>query len=291
VIEVVVATDGPDAARSLAACVAAILEMDAADVPAPGAGDAPLHVGWWLQGRGLGLVPVADAATFSWPGHWIGLLRETGTAVVMFGSPSGVLWDPLGRAAPDAPPAAGWVIAPLTQSVHVHQTRKKGQTPFSRGRVEAVLVAGAKEGAMRAVERVEAVAGEGLEGDRYAARGGTFSANGAPGSGHEVTLVDAAALEAAGVTAAEARRNIVTTGIDLDALIGERFTVGGAELAGRRRCEPCAHLQRLTRPEVLRALVHRGGLRADVLGSGTVAVGDAIVLVDQPAAVPADRQG
>jgi hypothetical protein len=283
VIEVV-AHDGPDPARSLAACVAAILEVDVAGVPVPRDGDAQLHVGWWLQGRGLGLVPVADAASFSWPGHWIGLLRATGTAAVMFGAPSAVLWDPLGAAPPEAPLAAGWVIAPLrlrgqtpeSHSMHAHATRKRGQTPFSHGRVEAVLVADVKEGAMRAVERVEARAGAGLEGDRYAARGGTFSLNSAPGSGHEVTLVDAAALWEAGVSAGEARRNIVTSGIDLDDLIGARFTVGGAELAGRRRCEPCAHLQRLTRPEVLRALVHRGGLRADVLRSGPIAVGDRI---------------
>ncbi|HEV3001952.1 MAG TPA: MOSC domain-containing protein, partial [Solirubrobacteraceae bacterium] len=63
---------------------------------------------------------------------------------------------------------------------------------------------------------------------------------------------------------------------DLDALIGRRFRVGEVECVGRRRCEPCAHLQRLTRPGVLRSLVHRGGLRADVVGGGVLRVGDAV---------------
>jgi MOSC domain-containing protein YiiM len=64
--------------------------------------------------------------------------------------------------------------------------------------------------------------------------------------------------------------------LDLDALVGRRFRIGELELIGRRRCEPCAHLQRLTRPGVLRALIHRGGLRADLLSTGTLRVGDAI---------------
>ena len=65
-------------------------------------------------------------------------------------------------------------------------------------------------------------------------------------------------------------------GIDLNALVGRRFTIGELELIGRRRCEPCAHLQRLTRPGVLRALVGRGGLRADLLNTGTLRIGDPI---------------
>jgi MOSC domain-containing protein YiiM len=72
---------------------------------------------------------------------------------------------------------------------------------------------------------------------------------------------------------ADARRNVVTRGIDLDALIGRRFRVGEVECMGQRRCEPCAHLERLTAPGSLRALVHRGGLRADILGPGTIEVG------------------
>jgi MOSC domain-containing protein YiiM len=78
----------------------------------------------------------------------------------------------------------------------------------------------------------------------------------------------------------EARRNIVTRGIDLNALVGKRFRVGDVDCFGARLCEPCAHLERLTAragtPGTLHALIHRGGLRADVLTDGEIRAGDAI---------------
>lgn len=218
---------------------------------------------FWLAERNLGLVPIADPGSFSWAGHW--LARVGGHAVVMFGSPSGILHDPSGGATGAV--EGGWALAPL----------ELGRDGFGgragSGVVEAILVAGAAEAPTRRVEEAVALSGRGLDGDRYAADAGTF---GGRDGGYELTLVAAEALAAAGVSPEEARRNVVTRGIDLDALIGRRFRLGGAELVGRRRCEPCAHLQRLTRPETLRALVHRGGLRADVLADGPVRVGDRI---------------
>ena len=74
----------------------------------------------------------------------------------------------------------------------------------------------------------------------------------------------------------DARRNLVTSGISLNALVGRRFRVGTVECVGRRLAEPCAHLERLVRPGLLRPLVHRGGLRADILSAGAIAVGDEI---------------
>ena len=68
----------------------------------------------------------------------------------------------------------------------------------------------------------------------------------------------------------------MTRGVDLNALAGRRFAIGEVEIAGRRWCEPCAVLQRLTAPGVLRGLVHRGGLRADIVRGGTIARGDAV---------------
>ncbi len=65
-------------------------------------------------------------------------------------------------------------------------------------------------------------------------------------------------------------------GMALDDLIGRRFRVGEVECFGQRRCEPCAHLERLTRSGVLRGLVHRGGLRADVLSGGGIRTGDRV---------------
>ena len=78
------------------------------------------------------------------------------------------------------------------------------------------------------------------------------------------------------MAALESRRNVVVRGVDVDALRGRRFRIGAVECVGRRRCEPCAHLERLTRPGVLRALVHRGGLRADIVAGGELRVGDEV---------------
>ena len=91
-------------------------------------------------------------------------------------------------------------------------------------------------------------------------------------------------LDELGLTPAHARRNVVTRGIDLNALVGRRFTIGDVECFGQRLCEPCAHLERLItaagKPGVLRALIHKGGLRADLLSDGEIRVGSSIVAAD-----------
>ena len=89
-------------------------------------------------------------------------------------------------------------------------------------------------------------------------------------------LLDDTGIE---LSAAEVRRQVLTRGIRLNDLVGERFTVGDVECVGQELCEPCAHLQGLTRPGVLRGLVHRGGLRADIVRGGRIAVGDAVAPV------------
>jgi MOSC domain-containing protein YiiM len=149
----------------------------------------------------------------------------------------------------------------------------------SVGTVELIALAAEAEGPMRAVSAAEAVQGRGLLGDRYERGAGTFS--NPSGRGYDLTLVEAEALEelsAKGVELApiEARRNLVVRGIALDDLIGRHFRVGEVECFGQRRCEPCSHLERLTRPGVLRGLVHRGGLRADVLSGGGIRTGDRV---------------
>ena len=128
------------------------------------------------------------------------------------------------------------------------------------------------------VERVKAVAGRGLEGDRY------FRADGEPGEkpDEEITLIAVEGLEAFAeesgikVTPAESRRQVATRGIDLNALVGRRFSVGPLECEGIELCEPCTHLEGLTQPGVLKGLVHRGGLRAAIRGGGEIAVGDRV---------------
>lgn len=123
------------------------------------------------------------------------------------------------------------------------------------------------------VDAAVAVPGRGLVGDRYAEGRGTFSG---PGRGYELTLVEGEVLDEIKLSCEDARRNIVTTGISLNALVGKRFHVGPVECVGRRLAEPCAHLEKLSRPGLLRPLVHRGGLRADILSAGTISIGDEI---------------
>jgi MOSC domain-containing protein YiiM len=129
------------------------------------------------------------------------------------------------------------------------------------------------------VDSVRAVAGKGLEGDRYANGAGTYS--GQPGTGRQVTLIEAEAIESLAreydveLDPAESRRNIVTRGLPLNHLVGREFRVGEVTLRGMRLCEPCGHLEKLTRPGVRRGLVHRGGLRADIVDGGVIHVADA----------------
>jgi MOSC domain-containing protein YiiM len=133
---------------------------------------------------------------------------------------------------------------------------------------------------MQSVTAVTAKAGQGLEGDRYYNRIGTFSAE--PGTGREVTLVEIEAIEALArdyqieLEEGLARRNLVTRGVALNHLVDREFKVGAVILRGTRLCEPCSHLEKLTRKGALRGLIHRGGLRADVVTGGAIRVGDAI---------------
>lgn len=129
------------------------------------------------------------------------------------------------------------------------------------------------------VQRIRALAGRGLDGDRYAAGCGTFS--GYAGA-RDVTLIEAEALEQfvseyeQPLDAAQSRRNLLTRGVRLNELIGCDFLVGGVPMRGLRLCEPCTHLVRLTSTSVLPGLVRRGGLYAQILEDADLTVGDVI---------------
>jgi MOSC domain-containing protein YiiM len=145
---------------------------------------------------------------------------------------------------------------------------------MSGGHVEEILIAAVAVRLPRSVARVRAVAGRGLEGDRYFSRSGTWS--GYPvQTGTDLTLIEAEVLEALGLSGAVARRNIVTRDIRLNELVGRRFRIGEIECYGDRLCEPCSHLARLSGQSVA-VLVHPGGLRADILTGGEIAAGDSV---------------
>ena len=230
----------------------------------------------WLAERNLGLVPIANARDFDWPGHWLARVRahDGDHAVVMFGSPSGPLHDPAGALARRGTIEEGWLLARLDVRLPIEE-------PYGHdgraGTVAAILTAPDAESPLHRIDTVEAVAGRGLEGDRYYDGRGTFSK---PGRGYQLTLVEAEVLDELYLPWEQARRNIVTHGISLNALVGRRFKVGYALCIGRRLAEPCAHLERLSRLGLLRPLVHRAGLRADILESGAVSVGDAVEPAD-----------
>ena len=132
---------------------------------------------------------------------------------------------------------------------------------------------------MQSVEEVRAISGKGLEGDRYSNQTGTFSK---PQPDRELTLIEAEAIEAmrrelnVDYGLADSRRNIVTRGVPLNHLVGREFWIGNVKARGLRLCEPCSHLQKLSHEKVLPGLVHRGGLRAQVLSEGLIRVGETV---------------
>ena len=142
---------------------------------------------------------------------------------------------------------------------------------------------------MRRVPSARLVAGLGLEGDRYALGGGTWAQY--PDLEKQLTLIDAGDVAAvaretgADISPGDTRRNLVTTGLDLPALVGGWFAVGDALLFGMKRCPPCTHLERLTGVKLVKAMVHRGGINAAVFAGGPIREGDVVRAVsDEEAA-------
>ena len=165
-------------------------------------------------------------------------------------------------------------------------TRKSTCMPITKvACVSAIYISPVATQLPEAVDQVRAIVGAGLEGDRYCVglhddRGGQGTWSHWPGGGRQVTLIEAevlAELEGAlGVAGADTRRNIITSGIRLNELVGIEFIVGEVVMRGVRLCEPCAHLEKLTVRGVALALDNCGGLRADVLQGGMVFKGDTL---------------
>jgi len=147
------------------------------------------------------------------------------------------------------------------------------------GSVVSIHIAPAAEEPMLSVNEVDAIPGKGLAGDRYFHEVGTFSK---PQPDRELTLIEIEAIESlmaeTGLHLAEgdSRRNIVTRGVPLNHLVGREFVLGRVRVRGLKLCEPCAHLVRLTQSGVLPGLVHRGGLRAQILNEGKIPTGDVV---------------
>ncbi|TBR22725.1 MOSC domain-containing protein [bacterium] len=152
-----------------------------------------------------------------------------------------------------------------------------------KGELVAIYIAPQKAKPLTSVGTVKAVAGQGLEGDRYFHKAGTFTKVHEPNRpDRQVTLIEEEALAAAAAAGSDvkpelSRRNLLTRGVPLNHLVGREFLVGKVRLRGLLLCEPCKHLEALSVPGARERLIHRGGLRAEILAGGVLSVGDSIV--------------
>jgi MOSC domain-containing protein YiiM len=136
--------------------------------------------------------------------------------------------------------------------------------------IEAIHIGPEEGGPLQPVESVRAVAGKGLEGDRNFYDGGAKP-------GQALTLVEAEIVEDVGLGFGETRRQVTVRGVALNDLVGKTFKVGEVECYGVELCEPCTHLESMTRPGIIKDLAHRAGINADILTDGVIRVGDEIV--------------
>jgi MOSC domain-containing protein YiiM len=134
------------------------------------------------------------------------------------------------------------------------------------------------------VAEVLAVAGKGLEGDRYFKKVGTYAGAGKLGAGKEITLIEEESLAAAerehgvAVSFRETRRNVLVRGVSLNALVGKEFLVGDVLLLGVKLCEPCIKIASWSKKPLVRALCRRGGLNARILRGGPIRVGAEVAI-------------
>ena len=152
-----------------------------------------------------------------------------------------------------------------------------------QGKILAIAIARAAKGPMELVDAVEAVAGEGLRGDRYGAGIGAAQFRGRRSPEKEVTLIASEAIAAANdefnytIEHLDTRRNLLTEGVPLNDLVGKTFRVGpNVVLKGLELCEPCGYLEKRTFAGIQTALKHRGGLRCSVIEAGELRVGDEV---------------
>jgi MOSC domain-containing protein YiiM len=254
-------------------CLSEILKADLNDIPAVSSSLGLDEIGYWLAAQNLALIPVHEPEVFQWAGWWIGRLSEGDGYVVMAGTPSAVAWVPAGVNAGLGDVIEGWVVAPPALKLPARDAK--------HGTVEAIFRFADSGAPGELLPSARLIAGLGIEGDRYALGKGHFQSEGR--WGQALTLIEVEAIEGLAsehgveMPVVQARRNIVTRNIDLNALMGKQFRIGGLLCQGSRLAEPCAWLQKTTPAGMLRGLVHRGGLRADILEDGFIQHGDEIV--------------
>ncbi len=150
------------------------------------------------------------------------------------------------------------------------------------GKVVTIVTTDRAGAPLRPIPEATLEAGNGLVGDRYYARGGTFSDKLKDSADWELTLIESEEIQrfnqshGLSLPPTSFRRNIVTSDVRLNNLVGRQFRVGSAFLEGIRLCEPCAYLGQLIGPAVVQGMAHRAGLRARIVVGSVVRVGDDI---------------
>ena len=149
---------------------------------------------------------------------------------------------------------------------------------------------------MREAKQLKVIAGQGLEGDRYATGQGAYSDTQPPKIRHLSLITEEGIAtanewqEASGLpafTMAQTRRNVLLSGLsaqELNALVGQNFWVGDIECHGIELCTPCPRPAELSGQTGFQdAFEGRGGLRAQILSSGWLRMEDELRLVARPA--------
>jgi MOSC domain-containing protein YiiM len=131
------------------------------------------------------------------------------------------------------------------------------------------------------VSEIQCVAGHGIRGDRfydyrdnYKGQITFFSA--------EIFEKLAERFDLTNKSAGALRRNVIVSGVNLNDLIGEEFSVQGVRLRGTAHCRPCYWMNQAVAPGAEEFLQGNGGLRAQILGDGVIAVGDAQLVLAEP---------
>ena len=131
------------------------------------------------------------------------------------------------------------------------------------------------------VERIECVAGSGIRGDRFYDYRDEYKG--------QITFFSIevferllAHFELQNKSAGALRRNVIVSGVNLNDLIGEEFSIQGVRLRGTTHCKPCYWMNQAVVPGAEEFLQGNGGLRAQILSDGVIAVGDAQLVLAEP---------
>ena len=143
--------------------------------------------------------------------------------------------------------------------------------------IEHLFIAPQAGGKQLAVESIGLIAGQGIVGDR------NFGLSKWPRQ--NITFIAREQTEAYNLPFAQnlqlrdTRRNVITSGLSLTALVGQQFTIGAVTFFGVELCEPCSDLgerlknSRISKNAVVKACTHKGGPRADIISSGSISLG------------------